>query len=151
MINHFITNRYNEIMHMHVDLRSYDPSVSYENQPFYRIDQKLLYPGEGMRMPGTLIRPVSETQAKGNRVWSSSDVFSVKLQPDEYWCMGDNRLGSKDCRFFGPIKGESILGRIVCRIWSIDSNESWWILDLIKHPIDFWKRVRWSRFFQWVN
>jgi hypothetical protein len=35
-------------------------------------------------------------------------------------------------------------------LWSIDSDESWWILDLLKNPIDFWKRVRWNRFFQRV-
>jgi len=68
------------------------------------------------------------------------------LGVDEYWCMGDNRLGSLDCRFFGPIKEQEIHGRIVFLIWSIDSNEAWWIVDLIKHPINFWSRVRWSRF-----
>jgi hypothetical protein len=62
--------------------------------------------------------------------------------------MGDNRVGSKDSRYFGPIKEHLIHGRIVFRIWSIDSDESWWILDLIKHPIDFFSRVRWSRFLQ---
>ena len=62
--------------------------------------------------------------------------------------MGDNRRGSGDSRSFGPVKRDSIHGRIVFRIWSIDSYESWWILDLIKNPISFWRRVRWERFFQ---
>jgi len=82
--------------------------------------------------------------------WNKSDVFFVKLGPNEYWGMGDNRLGSKDCRFFGPVKREQIHGRIIFRLWSIDSNEGWWIVDLIKNPIDYWKRVRWSRCYQWV-
>jgi len=139
--------------YLQCDLRSYDPSVSYGDQPFYRIDPNLLNEQDGQRVPGSLIRPnFTETQVHGNNnFWNGSDVFSVHLGNDEYWCMGDNRLGSKDCRFFGPIKGEWIHGRILFRIWSIDSNESWWILDLIKHPVDFWKRVRWTRFFQWVH
>jgi hypothetical protein len=80
--------------------------------------------------------------------------------------MGDNRLGSQDSRFFGPLDGRLIHGKIVFRIWSLDTpNDTvmfpsnfiekvyaffadWWIVDLIKHPIDFWTRVRWSRFFQ---
>ena len=59
--------------------------------------------------------------------------------------MGDNRRGSFDSRGWGVLKGDLIHGRILFRLWSSDSDESWWILDLIKHPIDFWKRMRWSR------
>lgn len=137
-------------------LRSYDPSVSYEKQPFYRIDANRVVSTE-LTMPGSLIKPeaihdqrMMAKIAEGKNAWNGSDVFSVKLAPDEYWCMGDNRLGSRDCRSFGPVKHAWIHGRILFRIWSMDSSESWWIVDLIKHPIDFWSRMRWSRFFQWV-
>jgi signal peptidase I len=75
----------------------------------------------------------------------NSDVFERVLANDEYWVMGDNRLGSYDSRMCGPIKGDMIHGKIIFRLCSIDSDESWWIVDLIKHPIDFWKRIRWSR------
>ena len=137
--------------------RSYDSSVSYNKQPFYRIHEnriirdeqgnpELIVPGEPL-MPrnGKLI----PDETRNN--WNGSDVFYIKLAPDEYWGMGDNRLGSHDSRFFGPIKEREIHGRIVFRIWSMDSDESWWIVDLIKHPIDFWSRVRWSRWVQFVN
>ena len=53
--------------------------------------------------------------------------------------------------FLDLFKQKQIHGRIIFRIWSIDSDESWWIVDLIKYPIDFWKRVRWSRFFQIIR
>ena len=52
---------------------------------------------------------------------------------------------------FGPVDGGLIHGRILFRIFSMDSDEDWMILDLIKHPIDFWTRFRWSRFLQWVS
>jgi signal peptidase I len=134
--------------------RSYDSSVAYDDQPFYDIDEnRIVRDAQGnpeLLVPGTAIMPkngkTSPDETRNN--WTWSDVFFIKLGPDEYWCMGDNRLGSHDCRFFGPIKEQEIHGRIVFRIWSIDSNESWWIVDLIKHPINFWQRVRWSRFFQ---
>jgi len=76
------------------------------------------------------------------------DVFDITLKADQYWLMGDNRRGSHDCRFFGPIERRLIHGKIIFRIWSIDSDESWWIVDLITHPVDFWSRIRWDRFFQ---
>lgn len=151
-IERFILERLN----LDCCLKSYDPSMPYDKQPFYRLDPDRVASTE-LTYPGSLIRPEAVQDqrmmtkiAEGKNVWNGSDIFSVKLGPDEYWCMGDNRLGSRDCRSFGPVKAAWIHGRIVLRIWSMDSSESWWIVDLIKHPIDFWTRMRWSRFFQWI-
>ena len=129
--------------------RTYDPSKSYDNQPYYRFDaidvartkrflenygrSNILYPGSPMEHG------------------SGSDEFDIHLGPNQYWLMGDNRLGSYDCRGWGVLDGHMIHGRILFRIWSSDSNESWWILDLLKHPIDFWKRMRWNRCLQIVR
>ncbi len=137
--------------------RSYDQSASYADQPFYRINPELIKKNaEGMPellWPGTPIysQHGAERIEQKRNFWDGSDEFYVKLGPDQYWGMGDNRLGSKDCRVFGPIKRELIHGKIVLRIWSLDSDHSWWIVDLITHPIDFWSRMRWSRFFQWIH
>jgi len=135
--------------------RSYDPEASFEKQPFYRINPdrvvRDLLGNLELKEPNKPTYPRLGVRTTGKNYWTDSDVFSVTLAPDEYWVMGDNRRNSHDSRFIGPIKEKYIHGRIVFRIWSIDSDESWWIFDLIKHPIDFWKRVRWSRFFQWVQ
>jgi signal peptidase I len=100
------------------------------------------------------INPVGQAVQAGGRqgksTWTDSDIFDVYLGDNQYWLMGDNRRGSKDSRYFGPVDGRLIHGKILYRIWSIDSDESWWIIDLIKHPIDFWQRMRWNRFFQRV-
>jgi signal peptidase I len=126
-----------------IDYRSYDANKHLNQQPFYWFtpveiarakmyvgDQNLLYPN---------------TPAQHHK-----DIFDVKLADNQYWMMGDNRQGSSDSRDWGPLDADKIAfhGRIVFRIWSVDSDESWWIVDLIKHPIEFWSRVRWSRFFQ---
>jgi len=137
--------------------RSYDPSKGYDKQEFYCINQNNLFKDEDgaleLRVPGTAILPkngqFSPDESRNN--WTKSDVFFVQLKEGEYWCMGDNRLGSHDCRFFGPIKEEEIHGRIVFCIFSIDTDESWWIFDLIKHPIDFWFHMRWSRCLSFVR
>lgn len=137
--------------------RSYDPSVSYEDQPYYRMTPDRIVYRDGKPI---LIEPyVADTkphvvrapQRGSTNQWNGTDEFYVKLGKNEYWCMGDNRRGSQDCRFFGPIDGKYIHARILFRIWSVDSNEDWWIVDLLKHPIDFWKRVRWNRFLQIVR
>ncbi len=152
--------------------RSYVPSKPFDDQPYYcvkpsriiRAEQiqpfylKKMMPGLTVTSEGFLLkepgRPAEQEEPmvvkrEGN-FWTDGDEFDVHLGPDQYWLMGDNRRGSKDSRFFGPVEGRLIHGRILYRIWSIDSDEQWWIIDLIKHPIDFWKRMRWNRFFQRV-
>ncbi len=135
--------------------KSFDPHLSLNKQPFYIIkEDRIVTDGEGRSVvyPGTPIRPAEEKEREvGQNYWSGSDEFYVELEEGQYWVMGDNRLGSKDSRWFGPLDGRLIHGRILYRIWSVDSDESWWIWDLIKHPIDFWRRVRWRRFFQRVR
>lgn len=124
------------------EYKSYDPDFAYDQQPFYRINPtNVIKAPDAIRMPGT------ELKNDG----SGSDVFDVQLGKDEYWVMGDNRLGSYDSRGWGKLPGNLIHGKIVFRIWSfdqLDNGEAWWIIELIKHPIDFWKRVRWNRSLQ---
>jgi len=125
--------------------RSYDPQVPYDQQPFYRFtEQEVMRNAEGE--PQLKWPHVAEVTPFRNK-----DEFDVKLGSDEYWLMGDNRKGSKDSRYIGPVKGELIHGRIVFRILSTDSNEGWLLLDMIKHPVDFFKRVRWSRCMEFVK
>jgi len=143
-------------LNTHITTRSYDPRVSFDQQLFYQIKQNLIIRNEDgtprVEKSGTpIIRYGSPVVQNKNRYWSKSDEFSIELGSDEYWVMGDNRLGSKDSRMLGPIKESQIHGKIIFRIWSIDSDESWWIVDLIKHPIDFWYRIRWNRFFQLMS
>lgn len=156
-----------------LDWRSYDQHAPYDKQPFYQfnpayvahvipsglVEQGITVTPDGrlMREPGkpnqiTGMDP-KQVYREGNSHWNGSDEFYIELGENEYWLMGDNRRGSYDCRGFGPINGRLIHGKIVFRIWSLDSSsnswlDSWWIVDLIKHPIDFWTRVRWNRFFQ---
>lgn len=141
----------------HTARRSYDPSVPYNEQPFYRIKESwIIKDAQGKPMliyPGSIISDskVGNEPPIDKNYHDGSDVFHIKLEDHQYWLMGDNRLNSGDSRLFGPVDGRLIHGRILFRIWSVDSNEDWWILDLLKHPIDFWARVRWRRFIQWIH
>jgi len=132
--------------------KSFDPHVPLEKQPLYRIKKNRVVVEEaepGILFPDTPIRAaVRKEYSDGETYWTGGDEFDVVLGKNQYWVMGDNRLGSKDSRVFGPIDRRLIHGKIKYRIWSIDSDEGWWVWDLIKNPIDFWSRVRWGRFFQ---
>jgi signal peptidase I len=136
---------------------SCDPSKPLDAQPFYQINpHKIVIGKDGkplMLWPGHPIRPTMTDRVENpqGNVFDGSDVFYITLADDEYWCMGDNRMASHDCRFFGPIKHSLIHGRILFCIWSLDSDESWFIVDLLKHPIGFWQRVRWHDCLSWVR
>lgn len=47
----------------------------------------------------------------------TSDYNKVTLKDDEYFILGDNRLISKDSRYFGPIKDNEIKGKIIFRLF----------------------------------
>lgn len=128
--------------------RSYDPALPLDKQPFYRMDSNQLRLGAiiaqrigrpDILYPGTISYAGDSTSGR------NLDVFDVQLKENQYWAMGDNRLGSYDSRCWGPLDGNLIHGKIVFRLWSHDSDYSWWIVDLLLHPIDFFKRMRWSR------
>lgn len=138
-----------------IEFRSFDPDYSYQDQPFYKLNGLLIkqyqrrYEEAGytaLRVSGTPLNDIKPYSAAGG-----SDVFDITLGDNQYWAMGDNRLGSWDSRGWGVLDGSSIHGKIVFRIFSLDTSADWLILDLVRHPIAFWKRFRWSRCLQVVS
>lgn len=132
-------------------LRSFDPSVPYDEQPYYKINPKLVIAdrsSEDCVYDSVYRRAISYP---GTPLANGNDVFDVHLGPNEYWAMGDNRKGSYDSRAWGKLDGKLIHGKIKFRLFSIDSDEPWLIIDLIKNPISFWKKIRWSRSMQSVH
>lgn len=57
----------------------------------------------------------------------------LQLQEDEYFVMGDNRDNSRDSRYFGAVKRDSILGRATAVALSVDPEHYY--------------MPRWGRFF----
>lgn len=145
-----------------VDVYSYDPSLPYDKQPFYKINPALIW---DMKTP-PMVDVVYDPQRRcclnlpNTPMHNGDDVFDVYLQENEYWVMGDNRKGSRDSRDWGILDGRLIHGRIKYRFFSYDYakpwsfgpfDQSWLLLDLLVHPIDFWNNIRWSRCFGKVS
>lgn len=128
--------------------RTYDDSLPFEDQPFYRLSAMELVRGKMVIGEQAIVYPGSIAYDQHGR---NVDEYDVQLGANEYWVMGDNRLASGDSRFWGKLDGSLIHGKIVFRLWSIDTNQSWWIFDLLMHPIDFFKRIRWSRCLQFIK
>ncbi len=126
--------------------RSYDKSFDYYHQPFYRLFAHDVEAAQAMWQQYG-VSGLQEPNTPQDPVFRGSDVYDVQLGDGEYWVMGDNRLGSYDSRGWGKLKREFIHGKIIFRIFSFDILGSSIIYDLLTHPIDFWSRVRWSRFF----
>lgn len=45
-----------------------------------------------------------------------SYVWSYTLSDDEFFCVGDNRINSDDCRFFGPVKADQIKLKYIAHV-----------------------------------
>jgi signal peptidase I len=49
----------------------------------------------------------------------TSEFKKVRIKPDTYWVMGDNREDSADSRVFGPIHRSALVGRAVLTVWPV--------------------------------
>ncbi len=125
---------------------TFDPEKSLGDQPFYNMrGDEIVY------KPGTTQRWLKWTKGPtmGPNMRIIDEFGPFKLPPGKYWVMGDSRRNSTDSRVWLFLDESYIHGRASFVIFSIDSEEPFWFLEVIKHPLSFWTRnIRWDRFFK---
>src|ERR1035441_4090002 len=63
---------------------------------------------------GLLAAPsLSPTDPRGPPIPDASSQHPYRVPPGEFYMLGDNRAISCDSRYWGPIKGSSIIGKVV--------------------------------------
>ena len=129
---------------------TYDPSKSFDDQPFYNIDSNNVIRKADYTL--FLKLPYSPEYNYDGFGHSADEFGPIIIPQGKYWVMGDSRKNSRDSRFWGLLDESLIHGRASFIIYSVDSEEALWIFELLKHPIDFWiKSVRYNRFLKWIK
>ncbi|MBU4269993.1 signal peptidase I [Candidatus Dependentiae bacterium] len=125
---------------------TYVPNKSFDMQPYYKLEFKEVVRNEN----GNPILDYPYTPTYDQDI--CIDQFGpFKIPENKYWLMGDNRKGSWDSRFWGFCDKSEIQGKVNFIIYSIDSQEPFLLFDIIKHPIKFWSKIRFNRFFKIVK
>jgi len=93
-------------------------------------------------------------------IYRKRDNFGpIKVPPDRFFAMGDNRDNSYDSRYWGPVPRDNVKGRALLVYWSYeaepDSGEWRGYGDKIQRlfgvALHFVTRTRWSRTFRIVR
>ncbi|HEY5325386.1 MAG TPA: signal peptidase I [Mucilaginibacter sp.] len=82
----------------------------------------------------------NKVEVKGKDVLingKKADRYTFKM--NYYWMMGDNRHNSLDCRFWGYVPEDHIVGKALITVMSIDSTK------------DLFHKIRWNRVFKPIN
>jgi signal peptidase I len=82
----------------------------------------------------------NKVEGSGNNIMingKKADSYTFKM--NYYWMMGDNRHNSLDCRFWGYVPEDHIVGKAIITVMSIDSTQ------------DLFHKIRWSRIFKPIN
>ncbi len=82
----------------------------------------------------------NKVDTAGNNIMiNGKKAGSYTFKMNYYWMMGDNRHNSLDCRFWGYVPEDHIVGKAIITVMSIDSTQ------------DIFHKIRWNRIFKPIN
>ena len=74
-------------------------------------------PGDTVSIKDNTVYVKGEEVEEDYAYGETSDYEEITLDDDEYFILGDNRPISKDSRYFGPVKEDEIIGKVIFRLW----------------------------------
>jgi signal peptidase I len=89
----------------------------------YFIKRVIGLPGETVSISNGIVTIINAAHPKGFILdepyvaFPKVDSSTRTLKANEYFAMGDNRLGSADSRLWGPVYTQDIVGRPIIRFW----------------------------------
>ncbi len=100
-------------------LRFFDPGK-------YFIKRIIGLPGETVDITGSTVKITNRVHPEGFTLDEpfvknlSQNITHAVLANDEYFVMGDNRSGSSDSRYWGPVKKDFLTGRALLRLLPVN-------------------------------
>jgi len=101
-----------------------------KNRSQFFIKRIIGLPGEKIEVKNNLItiynpeNPegfiLDETSYLPESTRTSGDLV-IKLNENEYFVMGDNRMFSSDSRYWGPVGSSDIIGKVLLRAWPLNN------------------------------
>ncbi len=74
---------------------------------------------DGVKLNETYIDPRNQ----GN-IWASKTISDMIIPPDDYFVLGDNRIGSSDSRDWGFVPRDNIIGRAALVYWPLGQDNN---------------------------
>ena len=74
-------------------------------------------PGERVRLAGGRVEVDGRVLHEPYLDGGAGDGLDLRLGPDQYLVLGDNRAASSDGRDFGPVPGDAFVGRVRFAYW----------------------------------
>jgi len=97
-----------------------------------------------------LVNGVPETRSRNASEGPGERTGPLRVPPDAYFALGDNRDSSWDSRFWGAVPAANVKGRALAIYWSIASPAGG-SGNPLSRLADFVRRTRWMRSFRLVR